>query len=114
MNGIGAEKETVMVNEIVRYRVEPEQTDAFLDASREARRSLRETLRCLSFELARGVDAPEEFLLILGWDSPDLGREDFLESRALDPFQPFERPFSAEILETLRYAPVRLRISRVA
>jgi quinol monooxygenase YgiN len=103
-----------VVYEIVRYWVEPGQAEAFLEACRDARSALRGTPHCLSFELSRCLTMPEEFLLIIGWDSIDLGREEFVESRALDSFRSHERPFSAEILETLRYEPVRLRFSRVA
>lgn len=97
-----------MVNEILRFQIELKQSGDFLRACRQAENDLRGSGRCVGYELSRCAEAPEDFILMVGWEAPDRRLQAFRVSRTFEPFFESVRPFSAEILELRHYGRVSL------
>ena len=103
-----------MVNEILRFRIAIARTMAFLDACREVERRLRLSEHCLSYELARCAEEPQDFILMIGWDSLNRSLKEFDEYRVMQPFLKSVQKFSADIFETRRYERVHLAVCEAA
>ena len=58
-----------MVVEYIRYAVPQDQAGAFEEAYRQAGRVLDGDPHCLRYEVARGVEEPEHFVVRIEWDS---------------------------------------------
>lgn len=58
-----------MVVEYIRYVVEAERAEAFERAYERARQVLDGRPHCLRWELARGVEEPDHFMVRIEWDS---------------------------------------------
>lgn len=95
-----------MVNELIRYRMEPERTDAFLAAYGEAEKSLGASEHCLEYELSRCTEAPGDFVLTIKWDSLDGHLKGFRASREFGSFFHAVQPFVGNVLEMRHYERV--------
>jgi truncated hemoglobin YjbI len=60
-----------MVIEYIRYRVSPEQLAGFESACQEAEKALRAAARCVDYELGRGLDEPDSYVLRVTWTAAD-------------------------------------------
>jgi quinol monooxygenase YgiN len=97
-----------MVYKIIRYRVGPERAEAFFNACSEVEASLRASPHCLYFGLSRCTEAPDNFVLTIGWDSLNFRLERFQASRKLEPFSDSVQPLTTAIWECGRYETVAL------
>ena len=60
-----------MVVEYIRYTVRAEHAQAFESAYAHAGNLLDQDEHCLAFEVARGIEEPEHFIVRIEWDSLD-------------------------------------------
>jgi heme-degrading monooxygenase HmoA len=92
-----------MVVEYIRYTVPADRAEAFESAYAQAGNLLEQAEHCLSFEIARGIEEPEHFIVRIEWDSLEDHERGF---RASPNFQEFFRdvqPFFSEIDEMKHY-----------
>lgn len=101
-----------MIVEYIRYRIESERADTFVQAYQVAQDSLRSSLHCLGFELSRCAEAPESFVLRIQWDSTDGHLEGFRKSPEFQPFLRAVQPFLGDIEEMRHYEPTPIQWTR--
>lgn len=58
-----------MITEIIRYRISTENAQLFEHAYQKGEIILRNSKHCLGYRLLRGIEEPENWILILEWDS---------------------------------------------
>lgn len=100
-----------MVVEYIRYTVPAEQAGAFEEAYSRAGAILQEDSHCLAFEVARGVEEPDHFVVRIEWDSLDGHEQGFRSSPQFAEFFAAVRPFFSEIDEMKHY-DVRASVGR--
>ena len=72
-----------MVVEYIRYTVPSAQCGDFEDAYRRACEVLTADPHCLGYEVARGVEEPEHFVVRIEWDSVEGHEQGFRSSPRL-------------------------------
>ena len=92
-----------MVVEYIRYAVPQDQAGAFEEAYRQAGRVLDGDPHCLRYEVARGVEEPEHFVLRIEWDSVEGHEQGFRSSPQFVEFFAVVRPFFSQIEEMKHY-----------
>jgi len=92
-----------MVVEYIRYTVPAEQAAEFEDAYRKAGSLLDADPHCLAFEIARGIEQPEHFIVRIDWDSLEGHEQGFRTSPAFPQFFATVKPFFSEIDEMKHY-----------
>jgi quinol monooxygenase YgiN len=96
-----------MVIEYIRYRIESGRADEFERAYAEAASSLEASSHCLSYEVARGVEDPESYVVRLEWDSVEGHEQGFRKSPEFQQFFGAVKPYFDDIAE-MRHYDVRL------
>ena len=92
-----------MVVEYIRYKIPEPDAAAFEAAYEHAREALDGSEHCLSYELSRGVEAPEDYILRIEWDSLQGHEGGFRKSAAFRPFFQAVRPYFDNIEEMRHY-----------
>ena len=92
-----------MVVEYIRYTVPAAQAETFEEAYSQAGEILEQDPHCLAFEVARGVEEPEHFVVRIEWDSLDGHEQGFRTSPRFAEFFAAVRPFFSEIDEMKHY-----------
>jgi heme-degrading monooxygenase HmoA len=92
-----------MVVEYIRYTVPAAQAAEFEDAYRQAGGLLEVEPHCLAFEIARGIEQPEHFIVRIEWDSLEGHEQGFRSSPAFPEFFAAVKPFFGEIDEMKHY-----------
>jgi quinol monooxygenase YgiN len=92
-----------VVVEYVRYVVPEAEAERFEDAYRRAGRILNEDPHCIRYEVARGVEEPQHFVVRIEWDSIDGHERGFRASPAFQAFFAAVQPFFSEIEEMKHY-----------
>lgn len=92
-----------MTIEYIRYRIPADQADAFLAAYQEASAFLDRSEHCLGYELARGLEEPENWILRIEWDSLEGHEQGFRKSADFRKFFVLVRPFFDAIEEMKHY-----------
>ncbi|MFF0543984.1 putative quinol monooxygenase [Nocardia thailandica] len=93
-----------MIVEYIRYTVGADRAEAFLAAYDTAAEVLDADPHCLAYEIARGVEEPEHFVVRIEWDSVRGHEEGFRTSPAFGRFFAAVRPFLGDIQEMKHYA----------
>jgi quinol monooxygenase YgiN len=93
-----------MIIEYIRYTIPPEQAEEFEAAYQQASRALDASEHCLGYELSRGVEESQNWILRIGWDSLEGHEQGFRSSAEFRPFFEAVRPFFDEIQEMKHYA----------
>jgi quinol monooxygenase YgiN len=101
-----------MVIEYIRYTIPPQRADEFVAAYRAASSALDESGHCLGYELSRGVEEPENWILRIDWDSLDGHEQGFRSSPEFEPFFEAVRPFFNQIGEMKHYQATDVVTSR--
>ncbi|QNF33016.1 antibiotic biosynthesis monooxygenase [Adhaeribacter swui] len=94
--------------EIIRYAIPPEQQTIFEQAYTEAGILLQNAPYCLGYELIKGVDEPQNYLLTIYWTSLHDHLNGFRKSASFGQFFNLVRPFYAHIQEMKHYEPTNL------
>jgi quinol monooxygenase YgiN len=92
-----------MTTEILRYRITTENATEFEQAYRKAEPILRNSKHCLGYRLLRGVEEPENWILILEWDSVEGHEQGFRKEAAFGEFFNLVKPFFQQIQEMKHY-----------
>lgn len=92
-----------MVIEYIRYLVPSARADEFEAAYQRGGRVLDADPHCLRWELARGVEEPEHFVVRIEWDSIEGHEQGFRRSPAFAEFFTAVKPFFGQIQEMKHY-----------
>ena len=92
-----------MVVEYIRYAVPTARAEEFEEAYSRAGRVLDEDPHCLRYEVARGVEEPEHFVVRIEWDSLEGHERGFRSSPVFGEFFAAVQPFVPEIEEMKHY-----------
>lgn len=92
-----------MITEIVRYTIDPAEAPHFEAAYRAAAEVLRSSGFCLGCEIIRGVEHPENWIVILRWESVDAHLNGFRKSPSFKTFVALVRPYFESIQEMDHY-----------
>lgn len=92
-----------MVVEYIRYTVPLERAQEFLAAYRQAGLVLDADPHCAGYEVARGVEEPERFVVRIEWDSIEGHEQGFRRSPEFRGFFAAVRPFVDQIEEMKHY-----------
>ncbi|HEY1174726.1 MAG TPA: antibiotic biosynthesis monooxygenase family protein [Phytomonospora sp.] len=93
-----------MVIEYIRYVIPATRSAEFEAAYASAARVLDADPHCLGFEIAQGVEEPENYVVRIEWDSVEGHERGFRRSAGFAPFFADVKPFFAEIREMKHYA----------
>ena len=58
-----------MITEVIRYKIPSTQAPAFERAYQQAESLLMNSKHCLGYKLLHGIEKPENWILLLYWDS---------------------------------------------
>ena len=92
-----------MTTELIRYRIPAGQEDEFLDSYHKAATFLERSPECLGYEVLRGEEEPENFAVIIRWQSTQRHLEGFRKSSDFPAFFAAVKPFFAAIEEMKHY-----------
>ncbi len=101
-----------MVVEYIRYRVPENRHQEFERAWSEAQQVLRDAPECRGYEVARGVEEPENYVVRIDWSSVEEHQHGFRESAAFGQFFQAVKPFFDQIEEMRHYALTDIRSGR--
>jgi len=88
-----------MTTEIIRYRISAQNVQAFEAAYQKAESILRNSEHCLSYRLLRGHEEPENWILIIEWDSVEGHQHGFPKEPPFREFFALVKPFFNDIQE---------------
>jgi len=89
--------------EIIRYTISPEKQNNFEEAYLQAGNYLKASPYCLSYEVIRGTEEPNHYIIIICWTSVDEHLNGFRKSPEFMPFFNLVKPFYASIGEMKHY-----------
>nr|WP_240188717.1 antibiotic biosynthesis monooxygenase [Nakamurella flavida] len=92
--------------EYIRYRIPTEHGAEFADAYARAARVLDADEHCASWEIARGVEHPENWVVRITWDSLAGHEQGFRTSARFAEFFAAVRPYFGAIQEMKHYEVV--------
>jgi heme-degrading monooxygenase HmoA len=92
-----------MVVEYIRYKVPAERHGEFERAWSSARSVLDQARECLAYEVAHGVEEPDNYVVRIEWTSLDDHEQGFRRSEAFGPFFAAVKPFFEQIDEMRHY-----------
>ena len=101
-----ARKESKMIVEYVRYQVPGPRHQEFLEAYRAAAADLEASPNCLGYEIAQGVEEPDNFTVRIEWDSIEGHERGFRKGPQFPPFFAKVKPFFENIREMKHYQVV--------
>ncbi len=93
-----------MVLEYIRYIIPEGRSTEFEEAYRRAAVVLEADTHCLGYEVSRGVEEPEHFVVRIEWDSVEGHEQGFRTSQHFSEFFAAVKPFFAEIEEMKHYS----------
>ncbi len=98
-----------MVVEYIRYRVPAERHSDFEGAYASARTALDESPHCVAYEVSRGIEEPDNYVVRIEWDSVDGHEQGFRRSAAFGAFFTAVKPFFEQIEEMRHYERTDVR-----
>jgi quinol monooxygenase YgiN len=103
-----------MTTEIIRYRIARENAQAFETAYQKAEPILQGSNHCLGYRLLRGYEEPENWILIIQWDSVQGHEQGFRKEPAFREFFALVKPFFNDIQEMKHYEATLINWKRTA
>ena len=92
-----------MVVEYIRYRVDADRREEFERAYSKAAASLEVSSHCLAYEIARGVEDAQAYVVRIEWDSVEGHEQGFRKSVEFGDFFSAVKPFFDDIEEMRHY-----------
>lgn len=93
-----------MIVEYVRYRIaDAARRGEFEDSYAAASKQLDLAPQCLGYELSRGVEEPERYILRIEWTSVEEHEQGFRRGPHFPPFLATIRPYIGDIEEMKHY-----------
>ncbi len=105
-------RENGVVVEYIRYAVPADRDREFEGAWSEAEKVLRDAPQCLSYEVARGFEEPENYVVRIEGSSVAEHEQGFRQSPAFQQFVAAVKPFFEEIQEMRHYEPTAIASGR--
>jgi heme-degrading monooxygenase HmoA len=97
-----------MVIERAQIDVKPDEEEAFAAAVRQAREIVASTPGFRSVTLARGIEQPRRFLLLVEWETLEAHTVEFRESERFTRWRELIGPYFASAPDVEHYEPVDL------
>lgn len=97
-----------MVVEYIRYAVVAQHAAEFEDAYRSAAEILAADEHCLGYEVSRGIEDPDHYVVRIEWDSVEGHEQGFRRSAAFAEFFALVRPYFDGIEEMTHYLPTTI------
>jgi quinol monooxygenase YgiN len=98
-----------MVIEYIRYEIPAARAGEFGAAYATAQSALQSSEHCLAYELSRGVEEPQHYILQIDWDSLEGHEHGFRTSLEFGPFLAAVQPFLSEVAEMRHYEATAVR-----
>jgi quinol monooxygenase YgiN len=92
-----------MIVEYIRYKLQPEQFAAFEEAYINAEEVLNQSPNFLGYEITKGSDEPNNYIVRIHWDSVEGHLSGFRKGAAFPPFYQLVKPFFNNIEEMKHY-----------
>jgi hemoglobin len=92
-----------MITEYVRYRLTDAEPDAFEAAYARAADALEAAPQCLAYELSRGIEEPDRYVLRIEWASLADHEEGFRSGPEFGRFLAAVGPYVGQIEEMKHY-----------
>ena len=92
-----------MVVEYIRYQIPAHQHLAFIEAYRSAGEELGSSAHCKGYQIAQGVEEPDNFIVRIEWDSLEGHEQGFRGSPPFAAFFAKVKPYFANIREMKHY-----------
>lgn len=105
-------RENGVVVEYIRYTVPADRDREFEGAWSEAQKVLRDAPQCLGYEVVRGFEEPENYVVRIEWSSVAEHEQGFRQSPAFGQFFAAVKPFFEEIQEMRHYEPTAIASGR--
>lgn len=101
-----------MTTEVIRYKVPAAQAAAFEAAYRKTEPILQNSSHCLGYRLLQGVEEPENWILLLTWDSVQGHEQGFRREPGFGQFFGLVKPFLSQVQEMKHYTTSGLSWNR--
>jgi len=92
-----------MITEVIRYRIPAAQAEHFEQAYHQTETILRASEHCLGYQLLHGIEEPENWVLLLFWDSVEGHEQGFRREKYFREFFNLVKPFLNQIQEMKHY-----------
>lgn len=92
-----------MTIEYIRYKVAPDQREAFIEAYAQAAGQLTNSEYCLAYELTECEEEPGRFMMRIEWTSTEEHLNGFRKSADFPPFFAHVKPYFDNIEEMRHY-----------
>jgi quinol monooxygenase YgiN len=92
-----------MITEYVRYQLTDADPDEFEAAYTRAAEALDAAPQCLAYELSRGIEEPDRYILRIEWASLEEHEEGFRSGPEFGRFLAAVRPYIGQINEMRHY-----------
>jgi heme-degrading monooxygenase HmoA len=92
-----------MVVEYIRYRVPDGRHEEFESAWTDAQRLLIDAPECVRYEVTRGIEEPDNYIVRIEWSSLDDHEQGFRHSPGFGSFFAAVKPFFDQIEEMRHY-----------
>lgn len=92
-----------MTVEYIRYKLNPEQTEAFEKAYAASEKILTESANCLGYDITKGIEEPNNYIVRIIWDSVDGHLQGFRKGPSFPEFFALVKPFFNNIEEMKHY-----------
>lgn len=89
--------------EIIRYKVPADRHKEFEEAYAAGGKHLQESPYCLFYEVVKGVEEPDRYIVRIHWTSKDDHEKGFRQSAPFRSFFNYVRPFFGNIEEMKHY-----------
>jgi quinol monooxygenase YgiN len=94
-----------LVVEYIRYAIPAPMAADFEEAYGEAGAILEADEHCLGYEIARGIEDPDHYIVRIEWDSVEGHEQGFRRSPGFAEFFALVKPFFDAIEEMTHYLP---------
>lgn len=101
-----------MITEVIRYQVPAKQAEAFETRYQAAEAILRNSKHCAGYQLLRGIEEPDNWILLLHWDSVEGHEQGFRQEPGFREFFELVKPFFSQIQEMKHYQARKMQWSR--
>jgi quinol monooxygenase YgiN len=99
----------MMIIELAKFQVKPDQIQAFVTAAQVGQRIFSEASGCIAMELRPCVEQPTNFTMMVLWNKLEDHTEVFRNSKAVQEWRAAIGPFLVQPGEILNFGPPAVR-----
>lgn len=89
--------------EVIRYIIPPDEHESFEETYKQAGKYLKESEFCLGYQLINGNEEPDNYIVLIRWNSMEEHLNGFRKSADFMPFFNLVKPFLNNIQEMKHY-----------